>query len=243
MAQTTEILQVASATHALLEPVAILSALCTEFALTMHASVTSFRVTKAPCVKLPVVLGGLRTAATMGPATRQPKPALVIQHGLGPPVTSQTVPAPLTVMVEAPVSHLRMTMKHRSVIALKDGWVLPVSYLVNLELQQVIIYADVTRATMDLPVTCYALITLHSVLMINVIVGLRVGEETTAKEKVVLGIREIARDMDNVCLLELVFVIQDGVVRLMLPVSLPLIFFIFILSLMLRVNDQTFHPM
>lgn len=173
---------------------------------------TSFRVTKAPCVKLPVVLGGLMTAVIMGLATRQPKPALVIQHGLGPPVTSQTVPVPLTAMVEASVSHPRTTMKHRGVIALKDGWVLPVSYRVNMELQQAIIYACVTRATMGLPVTCSALITLHSVLMTNVIVDLRVGEETTAKGRVVLGIRKIAQDTGNVCLLEHVFVIQDGVV-------------------------------
>lgn len=160
------------------------------------------------------------TAVTMGLATRQPKPALVIQHGLGPPVTSQTVPVHLTAMVEASVSHPRTTMKHRGVIALKDGWVLPVSYRVNMELQQAIIYACVTRATMGLPVTCSALITLHSVLMTNVIVDLRVGEETTAKGRVVLGIRKIARDTGNVCLLEHVFVIQDGVVRIMLPVSL-----------------------
>lgn len=199
------------------------------------------------------------TAVTMGLATRQPKPALVIQHGLGPPVTSQTVPVPLTAMVEASVSHPRTTMKHRGVIALKDGWVLPVSYRVNMELQQAIIYACVTRATMGLPVTCFALITLHSVLMTNVIVDLRVGEETTAKGRVVLGIRKIARDTGNVCPLEHVFVIQDGVVRIMLPVSLLFICFCLFkkslaadckhqtdelstLLLMLRVNGQTFLP-
>lgn len=75
-----------------------------------------------------------------------------------------------------------------------------------------IIFVCVTHATMDLPVTCYAQIIVHSVLMGNVIVDLRVGGETTARGKDVLDIRKIAQDMDNVCLQKRVSVIQAGVV-------------------------------
>ena len=111
-------------------------------------------------------------------------------------------------------------MRHLSVIARKDGWALPANFGASLERQQVIIFVCVTHATMDLPVTCYAQIIVHSVLMGNVIVDLRVGGETTARGKDVLDIRKIAQDMDNVCLQKRVSVIQAGVVSLCFSLGL-----------------------
>lgn len=105
MEQTMATPRAAFVTLVTLEPGAISSALCTESARTTLAYVTSFKATKALCVKFRAVPDGRRIAVTMAPATKPPKSVPAIQHGLVLRVTSQTVPVPLTVMGVARVLH------------------------------------------------------------------------------------------------------------------------------------------
>lgn len=89
-------------------------------------------------------------------------------------------------------------MKHLSVIAPKDGWVLLVSFHANMGLQLVTIFACVIYATMVLPVTCCVQIIVRCVWVENVTADFRVGEDRSVRRKGALDTRKIARDMDNV---------------------------------------------
>lgn len=199
MEQTTATPRVAFVTRAFPDLVVIVNAHYTENVSTRHAFVTNSKGTRATCAKSQAVLDGPEIAVTMVLATKPICSARAILPGEGPRATFQTVLGPPTVTVVALVSHLRETMNRPNVIVLKDGWVWPVSCLVNMEHRLVIIFACATCATMGLPVTRYAQITAHFALMGNVTADATDGGVNIVRKKDALDVRKTAPDMVNVC--------------------------------------------
>ena len=199
MEQTTVTPQVVFVSRVFLDLVVIVNAHYTENVSTTHAFVTNSKGTRATCAKPQAVLDGPETAVTMALATKPICSARATLPGEGPRAIFQTVLGPPTVMVVALVSHLQETMNRLNVIVLKDGWVWPVSCLVNMEHRLAIIFACATCATMGLPVTCYAQITAHFALMGNVTADATDGEVHFVRKKDALDVTKTAPDMANVC--------------------------------------------
>ena len=115
------------------------------------------------CVKFQVVPDSLSTVAIMEAATEPPYSVLVILPGQVRHATFQTALVVQTATHMARVSHPPQTVTHQNATARKDGWASLVKNPAYLGLQLVIIFASVTTATMELPVTCCARITVHCV--------------------------------------------------------------------------------